>query len=423
MFLWTQKTGPSSSPRGGGAIAAVDVGTAKACCFLARVESSGEVCVSGIGHHLSRGLSAGTVVDLKATEESVRAAVAAAEKMAGEEVRGVYLSVSGGRQASQTIGVEVTVTGRQVMDSDIRRAAEHAMVRAHTDEREVVHAIPVSYSIDGATGIRDPRGMFGGRIGVTLHVITADSSQVRNLAVSAGRGHVDVRGLVASGYAAGLATLIHDEAELGATVLDMGAGITNIAVFSGGAPVLVDSVPIGGQEVTNDIARTLGTSVAHAERMKTLFGSAIVAPGDTREMIEAPTVGESPRAGASQVSRAELARVIAPRIEELFEQTAARLASVDALAGRRLVLTGGASQLDGVSELAARVLDKHVRIGRPIHVAGLAESMGGPTFAACAGMLQYAATGAADRSVAALVGDGVGGGTLAGIGRWLRQNL
>ena len=423
MFHWVHKAAYRGRA-GADRLAALDVGTAKACCLLAHVEASGDVCVSGIGHHHSRGLRGGTVVDLHETEESVRAAVAAAEKMAGDTVRDAYVSISAGRQASQTIGVEVAVTGHQVADSDIRRAVEHAMMRTSAEGREVVHAIPVQYSIDGAVGIRDPRGMFGARIGVSLHVVTADASQVRNLAVSAGRGHVEVRGLVASGYAAGLATLVEDEAELGATVLDMGAGVTNIAVFSEGGPVLVDSVPIGGQHVTHDVARALGTPVAYAERMKTLHGSAVETPHDTSESIDTPSVGESLGGGAAQVSRADLTRIIVPRIEELFEAVKARLAQsgVETAAGRQIVLTGGACQLEGTTNVAARVLAKQVRIGSPIRVHGLAESSG-PAFAACAGMLRYAASGLADRDVGALGGTGAGGNTLAGISRWLRQNL
>lgn len=425
MFLWTRRAGGRPGPNEGDWIAALDVGTTKVCCFIARIEPERAVNIVGIGHHLSRGVRGGAVVDMEAAEASVRAAVDAAERMAGDVVHEAYVNLSAGRQCSQTIGVEVAVTGSQVADSDIRRAIEQAMVRAEAGAREVVHAIPLHHSIDGATGIRDPRGMFGAKLGVSLHVVTAESSQARNLAICTGRGHLEVRGLVASGYASGLATLVEDEAELGATVIDMGGGLTTISVFSEGGPVLVDSVTLGGQHVTNDIARGLGTSVAHAERMKTLYGSAIDNDADEREMIDVPPVGEAEHAGANHVPRGELTRIVAPRIEELFELAAGRLraAGAEQIAGRRVVLTGGASQLDGANEVAARVLDKQVRLGRPIHVHGLAESTGGPAFSTCSGMLTYAASGLAGADVGALAAADRGGSTLATMGRWLRENL
>lgn len=425
MFLWkraqTRRTGPAE----GDWIAALDVGTTKVVCFIARVDSAQSVGIVGIGHHRARGVRAGAIVDMEAAEDSVRAAVHAAERMAGDVVHDAYVNLSGGSQESHTVGVDVAVTGNQVSESDIHRAIDQAMVRAGVQGREVVHAIPLHYSIDGATGIRDPRGMFGANLGANLHIVTAEAGQARNVAICTGRGHLEVRGLVSSGYASGLAVLVDDEAELGATVIDMGGGMTTISVFAEGGPVLVDSVPLGGQHVTNDIARGLGTTVAHAERMKTLYGSAVGTEADEREMIDVPLVGEAEQTAAHHVPRAELTRIVAPRIEELFELAAARLsaAGADPVAGRRVVLTGGASQLDGVNEVAARVLDKQVRLGRPIHVHGLAESAAGPAFATCAGMLSYAASGLAAADVGALAATDRGGSTLAMMGRWLRQNL
>ena len=425
MFLWTRGNGPRLGPTEGDWIVTLDVGTTKVCCFIARIESERAVNIVGIGHFISRGVRAGAVVDMEAAEASVRAAVDAAERMAGDVVHEAYVNLAAGRQWSHTISVEVAITGNQVTDSDIHRAIEQAMVEVEVEARTVVHAIPLHYSIDGATGIRDPRGMFGATLGVNLHVVTTEEGQARNLAICTGRGHLEVRGLVASGYASGLATLVEDEAELGATVIDMGGGLTTISVFAEGGPVLVDSVPLGGQHITNDIARVLGTSVAHAERMKTLYGSAVGNDGDEREMIDVPPVGETEKVGANHVSRGELTQIIAPRIEELFELTADRLraAGSEEIVNRRVVLTGGASQMDGVNEVAACVLDKQARLGRPIHVHGLAESTSGPAFSTCAGMLTYAASGLAGTDVGALAVPDRGGSTLATMGRWLRENL
>ena len=325
MFLWKRAHTRRPGPAEGDWIAALDVGTTKVVCFVARVGADQAVSIVGIGHHRARGVRAGAIVDMEAAEESVRAAVHAAERMAGDVVQEAWVNLSGGGQASRTVGVEVAVTGNQVTESDIHRAIDQAMVRAGAEGREVVHAIPLHYSIAGATGIRDPRGMFGAKLGANLHIVTAEAGQARNVAICTGRSHLEVRGLVASGYASGLAVLVEDEAELGATVIDMGGGVTTISVFAEGGPVLVESVPLGGQHVTNDIARGLGATVAHAERMKTLYGSAIGTEADERDMIDVPQVGEDEQASANHVPRAELTRIIAPRIEELFELAAARL--------------------------------------------------------------------------------------------------
>ena len=428
MLMFTRAQRPRSNTPNG-TIAALDVGTTKVCCLIAKVgprdAPGGSVKVTGIGHHLARGMKAGAVVDMDAIEDSIRAAVHSAEKMAGDGLAQAYVNLSAGHQHSQTIGVEVAVTGTKVTDADVHRAIEQAMIRADVHGREVIHAIPLQYSIDGATGIREPRGMFGARLGVHLHVVTADASQARNLAICVGRGDLEVQGPVSSAYAAGLATLVDDERDLGATVIDMGGGLTTIAVFSEGGPVLVDSVGLGGQHVTNDIARGLGTSMQHAERLKTLYGSAVENPGDDRELIDVPLIGEAPRLGGNPVPRTELVRIVRPRIEELFEHVRERLSAsgCDEVAGRRVVLTGGASQLDGVAEVAARILEKQIRPGRPLGVEGLAESTAGPAFATAAGMLLYAASGLADADVGSLGPAEKGGSPFARVGRWLRANL
>ena len=425
MFLLPRRSAGGKSGAHDGIDAALDVGTTKVCCFAARVGADGRPRVVGIGHQLSRGIKGGAVVDLDAAEASVRATVDAAERMAGEVIREAWVNISAGHQRSQTVGVEVAVTGHQVAPADTRRAIEQAMLRAEPGGREVVHAIPLQYSIDGTTGIDDPHGMFATRLGVNLHVVTADTSPVRNLSVCIGRGDLEALGPVSSAYASGLACLVDDEMQLGTTIIDMGGGITSVGMFLDGGLVLVESVPLGGQHVTNDLARGLGTTTAHAERMKTLWGGATAGPGDDREMIDVPPLGESGPSAANHVPRTELVRIIAPRIEELFEMVGACLhaRAAERVAGRTVVLTGGAAQLDGAAEIAARVLGKHVRIGRPAGVAGLAESTAGPAFAACAGTLLYAASGLAAADVGALAAADKGGSALVRMGRWLRANL
>jgi cell division protein FtsA len=267
--------------------------------------------------------------------------------------------------------------------------------------------------------------MFGEHLGVDVHIITANSGAVRNLNSCIQRCHLDVAGFVVSPYAAGLSSLVEDEMELGVTVIDMGGGTTTIAVFFEGNVIYTDVVPIGGNHVTNDIARGLSTPINHAERMKTLYGHTMIAPTDEREMIDVPQVGENDEERSHQVPRSLLVGIIQPRMEETFELVRSRLEAcgMDKVAGRRVVLAGGASQLAGAREQGTLILDKQVRIGRPNRVAGLAEATGGPAYATCAGLLIYAlaAEQAAPREVRREVKDL--DGLLGRMGHWFRDHF
>ncbi|KAF0146578.1 MAG: cell division protein FtsA [Rhodospirillaceae bacterium] len=375
-----------------GLIAALDVGTTKVCCFIARAEED-VLKVVGIGHQRSLGLRNGVVIDMDEVEASIRAAVAAAEQMAGERINRVVVNVSGGRPHSSKIEVEVSVDGRQIDDDDVRRIVDYARRQKMTGDHDLIHCISVGYSIDGANGIRDPRGMFGNRLGVSLHMVAAQAGAVRNLRLVVERCHLDVEAMVVSPYASGLACLVDDEKELGVTAIDMGGGITAVGVFENGQVIHVACLPIGGQHVTGDIAKGLSTPVANAERLKTLYGSAMPSPSDAREILKVPLVGEDDESAANQVPRSMLVQIIQPRIEETFELVRSHLEAngLARNAGRLVVLTGGAAQLQGVREAAALILDKQVRLGRPaVGLRGLAEATGGPEFATCAGLLKYA---------------------------------
>ena len=215
------------------------------------------------------------------------------------------------------------------------------------------------------------------------------------------------------------------EMELGVTVIDMGGGRTTLAVFFGGSVIFTDVVPVGGNHVTNDIARGLSTPLTHAERMKTLYGHTMVAPTDEREMIDVPQVGEDDEERSQKVPRSLLVGIIQPRLEETFELVRSRLeaSGMDKVAGRRVVLAGGASQLAGTREMGSLVLDKQVRIGRPIKVAGLAEATGGPAFATCAGLLIYAL--AAERTVPREAHSEIKelDGLFGRVGHWFREHF
>ena len=407
-----------------GLIAALDVGTSWVCCFIAHAED-GALRVTGIGHHVARGLRAGAVVDMEAAEDSIHGAVQHAEQMADETIREVYLGLSAGTPASRSVEVEVALNGHEIGDADLRRVLDQGRLGCDAADRQIVHTIPVGYTIDGSRGVRDPRGMYGARLGVNIHVITAQPGPMQNLATCVTRCHLDVAESVVSAYASGLACLVDDERALGVTLIDIGGGTTGVAVFAEGDVVHTDVVPVGGNHVTNDIARGLSTPLDHAERMKVLYGNAVPSPDDERETIDVRLIGEGDDVGANPVPRSQLNRIIRPRIEEIFELVRARVAAsgVAGAAGRRMVITGGASQLHGLRELAAQVFGSSVRLGRPREIQGLAEATGGPAFSTCAGLLHYAAQRRLDLPERpAGVYDGTGG-RIGRIGHWFREHF
>lgn len=405
-------------------IAALDIGSTKVTCFIAHVTPDGGIRVIGTAHHASEGMRSGVIVDVEAAQTSVLTAVTAAEQLAGERMREVFVNFSGGRMGSRIGGAEISVAGHEIGDSDVRRVLNQGYAMREPDDRGPIHCIPIGFSIDGARGIRDPRGMFGDKLAVNMHLISAAAGPLRTLHTCVERCHLDVESVVAAPYASALACLVEDEMDLGVTLIDMGGGTTTIAVFYDGNPVFIDSIPVGGIHVTTDIARGLSTPMAHAERMKTLYGSAIPSPTDDQELIDVPLVGEDSHGHPNHVPRSLLVGIIRPRLEETLELVRNRLESsqVAGLAGRRLVLTGGASQLQGVRELASLILEKQVRMGRPLRIGGHAESTSGPAFSACAGALVYAARKHAETQDAVYSLPGPVS-RAARIGHWLRENF
>jgi len=410
-----------------GLIAALDIGTTKVCCLIARpAENGASFRVVGIGHHASQGVRNGALVDLDAAEATIRTTVEAAERMAGDNIRGVVVNVSTGSPRSRMTAYEVSVAGHEISDADLRRILDPVGVAsAVPPEHDIVHVIPVGYSVDGCRGVRDPRGMFGQRLGVNLHLITASTGAVRNVATCVTRCHLEVDGKVVSPYASALGCLVEDETQLGITLIDAGGGTTSVAVFFDSELIHTDSIPLGGLHVTRDLARGLSTPMTQAERIKTLYGSCQPSPSDSRQMIEVPPIADDGASEGTLVPRSMLVGIIRPRMEEIFEMVRARLqdAGYDRVAGRRVVLTGGAAQLPGAGELAGQVLDKQVRIGRPRGIEGLPDAVVGPAFATVTGLLRFAANRPQEGVEPVYRPAGSAHSRFGRLGQWLRENF
>ena len=408
-----------------GLVTAVDVGSTKIACFIGQATTEGGIEIVGIGHQLARGMRNGNITDMDAVEHSIRMTVEAAEQMAGENVSEVTVCISGGVPDSKLISFDVSISGHEIGDADLKRALDPVWLHAQQSaDRQVIHTLPVGYSIDGNRGVRDPRGMFGEKLGVNMHVMTAAASAMRNLESCIHRCHLEIESIVIAPYAAGMSCLVADEKELGSICIDMGGGTTTVSVFFDGEVLFVDSLPVGGAHVTNDIARGLSAPVAYAERMKTLYGSANSTPSDDKEHFKIPLVGEE-ESGSNQVPRSMLVGIIRPRIEEIFELLRDRLdeTGFNKIAGRRVVLTGGASQLTGVGELASAILDKQVRLGRPVNITGLADSANGPAFSVCAGLIDFALSDRSEAAVPSTRSLEAPVGRFGRLGQWLRENI
>jgi len=435
-FGFTPKMKPVS-PRRAAVVAGLDIGTSKVACLIARLEPqaprdvlrrrSHGVRILGFAHTAANGLKAGAVVDLDAAEEAIRQAIDTAESMAGLRIESAVVSLSGGRLGSERFVAGIELANGTVTEADIARVLAAASRHSLRNGRALLHSLPIGYALDAATGIREPRGMLGRQFGVDMHMVTADVATVRNLMLAVERSHLSIEALVASPYVAGLACLADDEADLGAACIDLGAGTTTLAVFSGGSFVHADGFALGGRHVTMDLARGLNTRIADAERIKAIYGNVLTGGSDERDMITVPPVGDDEREPPQFVSRAQIVRIIKPRVEEILEMVRDRLmASPFAAEPRaRVILSGGASQLAGIADLAAQILRRPVRIGRPLGLSGLPEAAKGPAFAVAAGLLVYPQAAHLEhfeprKTRQLMTGTG---GYMARVGQWLRESF
>jgi len=423
------------SPRRSAVVAALDIGTSKIACLIARLKPFAEgngmrgrthfIDVIGAGYARSRGLKGGAIVDIADAEEAIRQAVDLAERSARVEVASVVLTFGGGRLKSESFAASVQLTGPTVEQRDISRVLDAASLHSIRDGRAVLHSLPIAYRLDGANNIRDPRGMLGKNLAVDLHVVTTDLSALKNLILCVERCHLSVDGVIAAPYAAGLAVLSEDEMELGATVIDFGAGTTTTAAFAGGHCLHVDGIALGGHHVTMDLARGLSMRVPEAERLKTLHGSALASASDAHNMITVPTIEGGDKDVPNAIAYSQIVRMVRPRTEEILEMLRDRLnaAGMSGEPSRQIVLTGAAAQLTGIVELTARIFGRATRLARPLGVAGLSEAARVPTVAVAAGLLVYPQYAGREHFEPRRRHAGGQTGYLVQVGHWLRESF
>src|SRR5258706_402528 len=299
-------------------VAAVDLGASKVGCFIMKPEGINRadrtLTTAGVGYVQSRGIRGGTIVDMDEAAQAIAQAVERAETVAGVNVSSVTLATAGGQLLSHRVSAQVSLGARPVTDNDLSRAITAAMASLRLAGRRAIHLRPIAWSVDSQRGVRDPRSMFGRSLGLELLVVSMNEGVFQTLGHCVERAHLQFEGVVAAPFASALAALEEDEMDLGAICIDMGGGSTSVAVYQAGSLVHVDSLAVGGAHVTQDVARGLSTSIAGAERIKTLHGSAIASANEDREMIEAPPRGDDPGAGPVVAPRSLLKGIIAPRV-------------------------------------------------------------------------------------------------------------
>ncbi len=370
-------------------IAGLDLGTTKVCAIVAEVTDDG-LDIIGIGSVPSKGLRKGVVVNIESTVHAIKAAIEQAETMAGVEIASVYAGIAGSHVRGMNQEGVAAISTREVSEEDVRRVLEQAKAIPLPGDRQVIHVLPQEYIVDDQDGIREPVGMSGVRLEARVHLVTAANAAAQNIIKCCERCDLHVAETVLEPLASSHAVLSEDEKEIGVALIDIGGGTTDIIIHVDGAVVHTSVIPIGGINLTNDIATGLRTPMAEAERIKIKYGCAATSMVDEEETIEVPSVGgRAPRV----LPRHVLCQIIEPRVEEIFQAVAHVIAETgfgDMLASGA-VITGGTTQLDGMPELAEQILGLPVRRGAPIGVGGLLDVVKSPAYSTGVGLVKYGA--------------------------------
>jgi len=374
-------------------VAVLDIGTSKVACLVLKFDpdkaesfraegvghlaGQGDFRVIGANTTRARGMEFGEIISMEEAERAIRTAVQGAQKMAGVRLDHVIVTFSGGRPRSYGVHGHATVEDGAVTEYDVGKSLALADVPDYgAGSREPIHALPVNFTLDGQTGLKDPLGQVGSKLSVDLHLLTVGARTVQNILQAVRRCDLELCDLAVSSYAAGLSALVEDEQELGAACIDMGAGTTGVSIFMRRQMIFADTARIGGSHITGDICQGLGISRQVAERLKTFHGGLIATGLDDRDLIEVPTPFDEVTGERRTISRTELIGIIRPRMEEILEDVRGLLdaAGFDYMPGQRVVLTGGASQLPGLT---------------PLRVQGLPQAATGPAFSAAVGLAMH----------------------------------
>ncbi len=370
-------------------IVGLDVGTTKICAVVGEVEGN-KINIIGIGTHPSIGLRKGVVVNIESTVESIQNAVEEAELMAGCEISSVYAGIAGGHITGFNSRGIIAIKGPEVTKNDVERVIDAARAVAIPMDREVIHVIPQEFIIDDQGGIQNPVGMSGVRLEAKIHIVTGAVTSAHNIVKCANRSGLDVCDIVLEPLASGEAVLTNEEKDLGAALLDLGGGTSDLAIFFGKNIKHTFVLSLGGNNLTNDISIGLRASRAEAEKIKIKYGTCVTQNISSEETIEVPGMGgRKPR----KLPRQILGEILEPRIEEIFTLIKREIfrAGMDNVITSGVVLTGGSSLLHGITDIAESVFDVPSRLGKPMGISGLIDVVNNPMYATGVGLVLYGA--------------------------------
>ncbi len=399
-------------------IVGLDIGTNKVAAIVGEITPEGDLEIIGIGSHPSRGMKKGVVINIESTVQSIQRAIEEAELMAGCEIDSVYAGIAGSHIRSINSHGIVAVRDREVLAQDVDRVIDAAQAMAIPADQKILHILPQEYVIDSQEGVREPLGMSGVRLEAKVHLVTCAVNAAQNIEKCIERCGLKVNDVILEQLASSYSVLTDDERELGVCLVDIGGGTSDIAVFTDGAIRHTAVIPIAGDQVTNDIAMALRTPTQNAEEIKIKYACALTQLARPDETIKVPGVGDKP---AKELSRQALAEVVEPRYDELFTliQAELRRSGFEDLIAAGIVLTGGASKMEGVIELGEEIFHMPVSLGSPRNVAGLRDIIRNPVYATGVGLLLF---GKEREEELPRRGRGRGG-VIARLKKWLSDNF
>ncbi|MDD4555792.1 MAG: cell division protein FtsA [Alphaproteobacteria bacterium] len=407
-------------------IAALDIGSSKVCCIIAKISRDKKVSIAGYGYKASKGIKNGVITDINQATFAVCNAIEDAEQMANERINRIIVNISGDKIESVIKNALIQINkNRPITEADINKVVDKGISKVNVGNNELVHCIPTKFRVNNGEETKDPRNIFSETLSVDILLGLVPEINYLNLATVIENSHLEIAGKAFSAYASSLSCLVDDEKKIGATLIDIGGGTTSIATFQNDYPVYFDSIGVGGNNITNDIAWGLTTSFTHAEKLKNLHGCAFLTTQDQEETLNIYPVGEEDDSSIRQVPKSDLINIITPRVEEIFELINKKLDEIGLkdVSSHRVVLTGGTSQLPGIREIASMVLDKQVRLGRPRNIVNLPDTLCNPSFATALGLISFALNYTEKKPAKIISKSTSSNGFFSGIFGWVKQNF
>jgi len=372
-------------------VVGLDIGSGKVCTFIGELVENDKIEIIGIGTAPSLGVKKGVIIDLDQAILSVKESIESAERMAGIRIHSAFVSIAGSHITSINSKGVIAISGEspEITENDIEKVIEAAKAGIVSSEKELIHTLSREFIVDGQSGISDPLGMSGARLECKVHIINGSVTAVQNLIKCVEGAGLDIEEIIFGTLASSNAVLSNAEKELGVLVVDIGAGTTEIAIFIEGGLAYSAVLPVGGIQITNDLAVGLRTSIEEAEKIKINYGSAVENSASPEKLIE---ISNTDGINKHNVTKKYLVEIIEPRVSEIFNLlgTEIRKSRYYNMIPGGIVITGGSSLLPGISEIAEQVLNLPSRLGRPHYEGELADMINDPSYSGAVGLLSFA---------------------------------